>query len=394
MREVYLDSASTTKVRPEVVDAMMPYLTEHYYNPSSLYSDSVKVANTINDSRRIIADFIGANLDEVFFTSGSSESNCTAIEGFVFGWVASHRSQEAFHDGSDFEDLAIMTTTIEHKSIMKCVDNMEDLGCYVDYVNVDENGFVDVDDLTMKLNEYDCCNMLVSIQLANNEIGVIQYINSISKIVHEHGGILHVDATQAFAQIPIDVDDMEIDMLSASAHKIGGPKGTGVLYKRSGINIEPIIYGSQMNGFRGGTENVAGIVGMAKAVELASNEIREKSNLSERRDYFIDKLRSIGCTLNGPAEPRLPNNVSVQLPSGVGGEEMLYMLDLGGIMVSTGSACNSHSKEPSYVLKAIGLSDEESARTIRITISDEITYDIIDKVICEIDKNIKLIKSE
>lgn len=394
MREVYLDSASTTKVRPEVVDAMMPYLTEHYYNPSSLYSDSVKVANTINDSRRIIADFIGANLDEVFFTSGSSESNCTAIEGFVFGWVASHRSQEAFHDGSDFEDLAIITTTIEHKSIMKCVDNMEDLGCYVDYVNVDENGFVDVDDLTMKLNEYDCCNMLVSIQLANNEIGVIQYINSISKIVHEHGGILHVDATQAFAQIPIDVDDMEIDMLSASAHKIGGPKGTGVLYKRSGINIEPIIYGSQMNGFRGGTENVAGIVGMAKAVELASNEIREKSNLSERRDYFIDKLRSIGCTLNGPAEPRLPNNVSVQLPSGVGGEEMLYMLDLGGIMVSTGSACNSHSKEPSYVLKAIGLSDEESARTIRITISDEITYDIIDKVICEIDKNIKLIKSE
>lgn len=203
-----------------------------------------------------------------------------------------------------------------------------------------------------------------------------------------------MDATQAFAQIPIDVDDMEIDMLSASAHKIGGPKGTGVLYKRRGINIEPIIYGSQMNGFRGGTENVAGIVGMAKAVELASNEIREKSNLSERRDYFIDKLRSIGCTLNGPAEPRLPNNVSVQLPSGVGGEEMLYMLDLGGIMVSTGSACNSHSKEPSYVLKAIGLSDEESARTIRITISDEITYDIIDKVICEIDKNIKLIKSE
>ena len=394
MREVYLDNAGTTKVRPEVVDAMMPYLTEHYYNPSSLYSDSVKVANAINDSRRIIADFIGANSDEVFFTSGSSESNCTAIEGFVFGGVASRRNQEAFHDGSDFEDLAIITTTIEHKSIMKCVDNMEDLGCYVEYVNVDENGFVDVDDLTMTLNEYDCCNMLVSIQLANNEIGVIQYINSISKIVHEHGGILHVDATQAFAQIPIDVDDMEIDMLSASAHKIGGPKGTGVLYKRRGINIEPIIYGSQMNGFRGGTENVAGIVGMAKAVELASNEIREKSNLSERRDYFIDKLRSIGCTLNGPAEPRLPNNVSVQLPSGVGGEEMLYMLDLGGIMVSTGSACNSHSKEPSYVLKAIGLSDEESARTIRITISDEITYDIIDKVICEIDKNIKLIKSE
>lgn len=375
--QLYLDSAGTTKVRPEVLKAMMPYLTDEFYNPSAIYSGGVRVKRAIDDSRERIAGFINANTDEIFFTSGASESNCWAIQGYVFAGMM------------DISTTSIATTKIEHKSIMECVDAMERLGnstyyCDVTYLDVDKNGFVNMEQLESVFKDREESNyydILVSIQMSNNEIGTIQNIKAISDIIHKYGGVLHVDATQAFGQIPIDVKAMGIDMLSASAHKVGGVKGVGFLYKKKNIELQPIIYGSQNDRQRGGTENVAGIVGFAKAVELASEEMEDKLALSVKRDYFINELTRNGCKLNGPSVHRLPNNINVMLPEGIGSEELLYMLDLDDIQCSTGSACNSHSKQPSYVLKALGLTSEEAARSVRFTISSDITYETIDYVV-------------
>lgn len=386
---MYLDVAGTVKVRPEVLEAMMPYLQDEFYNPSAIYSDGVKVKNAIEESHKTIADFINADASEIFFTSGSSESNCWAIQGYVFAGMM------------DFAKTDIVTTRIEHKSIMECVDAMDRLGsntgyCDVTYLDVDEDGFVDMEQLESVFKEReepDYYDILVSIQMANNEVGTIQNIKAISDIVHKYGGILHVDATQALAQIPIDVKTMGIDMLSASAHKIGGVKGVGFLYKKNDIEIQPIIYGSQNAGLRGGTENVFGIVGFAKAVELASEEMEDKLALSVKRDYFINELARNGCKLNGASAPRLPNNINVMLPEGIGSEELLYILDMDDIQCSTGSACNSHSKKPSHVLKALNLSDEECARSIRFTISSDITFEDIDYVVEEIVKAMKIMRN-
>lgn len=386
--QLYLDSAGTTKVKPEVLKAMMPYLTDEFYNPSAIYSGGVRVKRAIDDSRERIAGFINANTDEIFFTSGASESNCWAIQGYVFAGMM------------DISTTSIATTKIEHKSIMECVDAMERLGnstyyCDVTYLDVDENGFVNMEQLESVFKDREEPNyydILVSIQLANNECGTIQNIKAISDIIHKYGGVLHVDATQAFGQIPIDVKAMGIDMLSASAHKVGGVKGVGFLYKKKNIELQPIIYGSQNAGLRGGTENVAGIVGFAKAVELASEEMENKLALSVKRDYFINELTRNGCKLNGSSIHRLPNNVNVMLPEGIGSEELLYMLDLDDIQCSTGSACNSHSKKPSYVLKALGLTDEQAARSVRFTISSDITYEDIDYAVEEVVKIMKIMR--
>lgn len=386
---MYLDSAATAKPRKEVLEAAMPYLTNSFYNPSAIYSGGTKVKNAIEDSRKTIADFINADADEIYFTSGSSESNCWAIQGYVFAGMM------------DISTTSIVTTKIEHKSIMECVDAMERLGnstyyCDVTYLDVDKDGFVNMEQLeyVFKDSEEPYYDILVSIQLANNECGTIQDIKAISNIVHKYGGVLHVDATQAFGQIPIDVKAMGIDMLSASAHKLeGGFKGVGLLYKKKDIDIQPIIYGSQNAGCRGGTENVAGIVGFAKAVELASEEMEDKLALSVKRDYFISELTRNGCKLNGASVHRLPNNINVQLPEGVGSEELLYMLDLDNIQCSAGSACNSHSKKPSYVLKALGLTDEQVAMSVRFTISSDITYEAIDYVVEKVVKIMKIIRN-
>lgn len=387
--QLYLDSAATTKPRKEVIEATMPYLTDEFYNPSSIYSDGVRVRRAIDDARESIAGFINADTDEIFFTSGSSESNCWAIQGYVFAGMM------------DFSKTEIVTTKIEHKSIMECVDAMERLGnntgyCDVEYLDVDKDGFVNMEQLESVFKDREEPNyydVLVSIQLANNECGVIQNIKAISDVAHKYGGILHVDATQAFGHIPIDVKAMGIDMLSASAHKIGGAKGVGLLYKEKDIELQPIIYGSQNDRQRGGTENVAGIVGFAKAVELASEEMEDRLALSVKRDYFISELTRNGCKLNGASVHRLPNNINVQLPEGIGSEELLYMLDLDDIQCSTGSACNSHAKKPSYVLKALNLSDEECARSVRFTISSDITYEAIDYVVEKIVKIMKIIRN-
>lgn len=388
--QLYLDSAATAKPNKEVLKAVMPYLTDDFYNPSSIYSDGVRVRRAIDNARESIAGFINADTDEIFFTSGSSESNCWAIQGYLLAGVM------------DISTTSIVTTKIEHKSIMECVDAMERFGnatyyCDVTYLDVDKDGFVNMEQLESVFKdreEPDYYDIFVSIQLANNECGVIQDIKAISDIIHKYGGILHVDATQAFGQIPIDVKAMGIDMLSASAHKLeGGFKGVGLLYKKKDIEIQPIIYGSQNAGLRGGTENVAGIVGFAKAVELASEEMEDKLALSVKRDYFISELTRNGCKLNGASVHRLPNNINVMLPEGIGSEELLYMLDLDDIQCSAGSACNSHSKKPSYVLKAIGLTDEQAARSVRFTISSDITYEAIDYVVEKVVKIMKIIRN-
>lgn len=388
--QLYLDSAATAKPNKEVLEAVMPYLTDNFYNPSSIYSNGVRVRRAIDDARESIAGFINADTDEIFFTSGSSESNCWAIQGYLLAGVM------------DISTTSIVTTKIEHKSIMECVDAMERFGnatyyCDVTYLDVDKDGFVNMEQLESVFKDREEPNyydILVSIQMANNEVGTIQNIKAISDIIHKYGGVLHVDATQAFGQIPIDVKAMGIDMLSASAHKLeGGFKGVGLLYKKKNIELQPIIYGSQNDRQRGGTENCPGIVGFAKAVELASEEMEDKLALSVMRDYFINELTRNGCKLNGTSVHRLPNNINVMLPEGIGSEELLYMLDLDDIQCSVGSACNSHSKKPSYVLKALGLTDEEAARSVRFTISSDITYEAIDYVVEKVVKIMKIIRN-
>lgn len=384
---MYLDNAATTCIKQEVIDAMMPYLTDRYFNPSSLYSDSTYVKIAIDNARKTIADFIGAKPNEIYFTSGGSESNCWAIQGFVNSRLAKQRVPY------------IVTTPIEHKSILECVDNQNMTVVY--YLNVDENGFIDIDELNdvigyLLSNGADASDILVSIQYANNEIGTVQDIISIADTVHMYGCVFHTDAVQAFAHERHDqmnVDFLGIDMMSASAHKIGACKGTGFMYIRDGIEIKPLIYGSQMDGMRGGTENVAGIVGMAKAVELIKNDYDSERFLSMNRDYFINKLIAIGCKLNGPSDNRLANNINVVLPYGINGETLLYSLDVDDIQIGTGSACNSRSIESSHVLKAIGLSDRDVECSIRITIPDDITMDKIDEVVKSIDSSIKVLKS-
>lgn len=377
---IYLDNAATTKVKQEVVKAMMPYFTEQYYNPSSLYSSAVKIKEDIERARKIVGNFIKANGDEIYFTSSGSESNCWAISGFCHYWNTLKVRP------------VVITSTIEHKSILECVKNMI---ADVYYVDVDKNGLIKLDTLSELLNDVSLCGLplLCSFQLANSEIGTIQDVKKLSNIIGQHGGLLHVDCVQAFGQIPIDVDEMGIDMLSVSGHKIGCPKGIGFLYIRKGTAISPMIYGSQMEGKRGGTENVPYIMGMAKAVELcdvSEDKIRE---MQSKRDYFIGCLEyKFGCKLNG-RQIRLPNNINVTFPQNITGESLLYTLDLSNIQIGIGSACNSHSIKPSYVLKEIGLNDDEAMRTIRITVSDDITYEQIDYVISEIDKTIKLMEA-
>ena len=382
---MYLDNASTTPVKQEVIDAMLPWLQDKWHNPSSLYSDATYAKIAIDNARKTIADFIHAKPSEIYFTSGGSESNCWAIQGFVNERISHGRLP------------IIITTPIEHKSIIECVGNLNH--AVVSYLDVDRFGYICEPYLDELIQEILNTNskpddILVSIQYANNEIGTIQDILAISNIVHKYGCVFHTDAVQAFGQNDINVVAKGIDMMSASAHKIGGAKGTGFLYIRNGIEIKPLIYGSQMDGMRGGTENVAGIVGMAKAVELASCKLLQRiAHMSMIRDYFIRLFDDIGCKINGSEACRLPNNINVMLPYDINGETLLYSLDVDDIQIGTGSACNSRSIEPSHVLKAIGLTDDEASRCIRITIGDDFTEQDADHVVEAIDRSLKVLKS-
>ena len=381
---VYLDVAATSNYKETddiVVSVIANAMKDCWMNPSSLYASKVK--EEINKCRKNIADFINANSNEIIFTSGASESNNAAIRGWVDEiWLKTLKTP------------CVISTRIEHKSILRLLEG-SNVDAIVKYCDIDEFGIIDCESLERLLFLNNKKPVLVSIHMANNEIGSIQPIKKISDLVHKHGGILHVDATQAFSKIPIDVNELGIDLMSASGHKISPVlKGIGILYKRNDVIIQPLIYGTQENGLRGGTENTFGIIGLNKAIELCDVNHKNIKEMCDKRDYFIDCLiTKFGCKLNGHPMNRLPNNISITFPQNITGESMLYILDMNGIFISTGSACNAKSIQPSYVLKAIGLSDEQAMKTIRITIPDDITYQDIDYVIDEMSKSLKLIES-
>lgn len=377
---IYLDSASTTKPKKEVIDAVMPYMTEMWYNPSSMYGKAVEVKSAIEEARCNVARFINAQPEEIYFTSGASESNNWVIRG----WVDNHNIKKVTPH--------IITTRLEHKSIINAIHN-RNLNAEIHYVNNDENGLIDYSHLKKLLWLYEGEPILVSICAANNEIGTMQSLKNISDLVHKYDGVFHIDATQMLPYSPVDVNAFGVDVMSGSGHKLGAFKGSGFLYKKNGISIKPLIYGSQERSLRGGTENILGIIGLGEAVRhINFNNLNEICN---KRDYLIKELEDkFDCKLNGHRVCRLPNNVNVTFPHNITGEALLYTLDMSDIYISVGSACNSREIESSHVLRAIGLSDEQAARSIRITISEYITYEEIDKFIEELGKAIKLIESE
>lgn len=381
---IYLDAASTANYTDDVDDIIIDTITEsmktYWRNPSSLYAMSTR--EEIDECRANIARFIGAKPEEIIFTSGASESNNMAIRGFV-----------DYHVKKGSYCPAIITTPIEHKSILDAV-NSEASDAYVYYCDVDKYGFVDCDSIRYWLEMCEYKPVLVSVSIANNEIGTIQSIKDISELVHYYNGVLHVDATQMLPYIPVDVNLLGIDMLSASGHKISPVlKGIGFLYKRNGVDINPLIYGSQEGGLRGGTENTFGIIGLSKAIEYCDTSCEKYIDMCGKRDYLIGLLTSkFGCKLNGHSNYRLPNNINVTFPQNITGEALSYTLTLSGIQIGIGSACNSNFIKPSHVLKAIGLTDEDAMRTVRFTLPNNITYQDINYVIKEIEKSIKLIE--
>lgn len=381
---IYLDAAATSgygQIDDIIVDTMVNVMKKHWQNPSSLYATNVK--DEINKCRANIAKFIGAKPDEIYFTSGASESNNWAIRGFADEiWKNTYKTAN------------IIATRIEHKSVLEALEN-DNLGAIVRHCDVDKRGRVDLKSLERLLLTRKDEPILVSIGLANNEIGVCQDIKAISELVHKYGGVLHVDATQAIGHIPVNVEELGIDMLSASGHKISPVlKGIGFLYKKDCINIQPLIYGNQESGLRGGTEHTFGIIGLGKAIEYCDVSQDKIDEMCSKRDYFIGCLEyKFGCKLNGHPTYRLPNNINVTFSQNITGESLLYTLDLSDIKISVGSACNSRSIEPSYVLKEIGLTDEEVMRAVRFSLPNDITYEEIDYVIDEIDKAIELIET-
>lgn len=364
---IYMDHAATTAVRPEVLDAMLPYFTEKYGNPSSVYTFASRNKDVINVSRDIIADSIGAKPEEIFFTGGGSESDNWALKA----------AAEAFSE----KGRHIITTKIEHHAILHTCQYLEKQGFDVTYLDVDEKGMVDTGRLEASIRPD---TILISVMAANNEIGTIEPVSRIGAIAHEHGILFHTDAVQAYGQIPLDVNAMNIDMLSCSGHKLNGPKGVGFLYVRSGVKIGSFIHGGQQErGRRAGTENVPGIVGMGKAAELAVLSMNERMGReTEIRDHMIRRIivEIPYSRLNGHESERLPNNINISFQF-VEGETILIMLDMAGICASAGSACTSGSVDPSHVLTAIGLPKEISHGAVRLTLGYENTMEEGDFVV-------------
>ena len=364
---IYLDNAATTKVAGEVVEAMIPYFTENYGNPSSVYSFASKNKEAITAQREIIADALGAKANEIYFTAGGSESDNWALKA----------TAEAYKEKGNH----IITTKIEHHAILHTAEYLEKNGFEVTYLDVDENGMVKLDDLKAAIRP---TTILVSIMFANNEIGTIEPIKEIGAIAKEHGILFHTDAVQAFGQVPINVDECNIDMLSASGHKLNGPKGIGFLYIRKGVKIRSFVHGGgQERKRRAGTENVPGIVGIGTATARAIRTMEDRTKKeAELRDYLIRRiLEEVPYTkLNGHPENRLPNNANFSFRF-IEGESLLIMLDMKGICASSGSACTSGSLDPSHVLLAIGLPHEIAHGSLRLTLSEETTKEEIDYVV-------------
>ena len=361
---IYLDNAATTATRPEVVEAMLPYFTQYYGNPSSIYSLGQQSHAAVEKARKIIADSLGARSEEIYFTAGGSEADNWAIKA-----AAQAYSNKGKH---------IITSKIEHHAVLHTCQYLEQNGYEVTYLDVDEYGKVSPQAVKEAIRPD---TILISIMFANNEIGTIEPIAEIGQIAREAGIPFHTDAVQAYGQVPIHVDELKIDMLSASGHKLNGPKGIGFLYIRKGIKIRSFIHGGQQErGRRAGTENVPGIVGLGAAVERAFSMMEEKTvKERELQDYLIGRIESEipYCRLNGDREKRLPNNVNFSFRF-VEGESLLIMLDMKGICASSGSACTSGSLDPSHVLLAIGLPHEIAHGSLRMSLNEENTKEELD----------------
>lgn len=364
---IYLDNAATTKTAPEAVEAMLPYLAENYGNPSAIYSLGSAAKKAVNQAKRTIAGAIGAKQEEIYFTAGGTEADNWALK----------ETAEAYEG----KGKHIITTRIEHHAILHTCAYLEKKGFEITYLDVDEDGLVDLKALEAAIRPD---TILVSVMFANNEVGTIEPIAEIGAIARKRGILFHTDAVQAFGQIPINVEELCIDMLSASGHKMNGPKGTGFLYIRSGLQIGSFIHGgAQERGSRAGTENVPGIVGLEAATARALRIMKEKAEReTELRDYLIERIeREIPhCRLNGHRSRRLPGNVNFSFRY-VEGESVLIMLDMKGICASSGSACTSGALDPSHVLLALGLRTEEAHGSVRMTLSEENTREELDLVV-------------
>ena len=363
-RFVYLDYSATTPIKKEVLEAMMPYLTESYGNPSSLYTIGQKSKDAIRTAREQLAALIGANAPEVFFTGSGTEADNWAFIG-----AAMWKRSKGKH---------VITTAIEHHALMHSAEHLAKEGYEVTFLPVGENGLVQPEDLKSAIRDD---TTVVSIMYANNEIGTLQPIEELCGIAHENGALFHTDAVQALGNVPLDVHELGVDMMSLSAHKIYGPKGVGALYIRKGISLPTYIHGGgQESGRRAGTENLAGIVGFGKAAELAGKDLDiHIKKLRELRDYFLERILSEipEIRVNGDLGSRLPGNINITFKY-IEGEAILMLLDMEGIAVSTGSACSSASLSPSHVLQAIGVPVEEIHGSIRFTLGDFTTKDDLD----------------
>lgn len=367
MNRIYLDHAATTPVKPEVLDAMMPYFTQSFGNPSSIYQVAQINKKAIDDARETIAKHLGANTNEIFFTSGGTEADNWAIKGIV--------------EANKNKGNHIITTKIEHHAVLHTCEYLEKQGFEVTYLDVNEEGVIDLEALKAAIKD---TTILISIMYANNEVGTIMPIKEIGAIAKEHGIAFHTDAVQAIGQVRIDVKEQNIDALSLSGHKIYGPKGIGVLYIRRGLRITNLIHGgAQERGRRAGTENVPAIVGIAKAMELAYTDFEAKNErIKGLRDKLMNGiLESIPYSkLNGSSINRLVNNVNIGFEF-VEGESLLLLLDMNGVAASSGSACTSGSLDPSHVLLALGLPHEKAHGSLRLTLGEGTTEQEVDYVL-------------
>lgn len=368
MNIIYLDNSATTKIKTEVLNEMMPFLTTEYGNASSLYSIGRRAKRAIENARRQVAELINCKPHEIFFTAGGSESDNLALKGFAYA-----NKQKGNH---------IITSKIEHHAILETCETLEKQGFEVSYINVDEDGIIKLEELQ---NAIKPSTILISVMAANNEIGTIQPIEQIAQIAHSHNVTFHTDAVQAIGNMPLDVSKIGIDMLSLSGHKIGAPKGIGALYIKDGIELEKIINGGhQEKDKRAGTENVAGIVGLGKACEIANKNMETHiRNLTKLRDYYIKRLQKEmpdKIRINGTMEKRLPGNANISF-EGINASELIFKLDEKGICVSSGSACSSGDVAPSHVLKAINVPEKYLNSAIRTTFGDNNTFEEIDYLI-------------
>ena len=376
-RFVYADNAATTRVRPEVLAKMIPYFTEYYGNPSSLYSVGRQSASEIAKARQTVADLLGAQPQEIYFTSGGSESDNMAIRGIAAKRGSGH----------------IITTKIEHHAVLHTVQDLEKQGFTATYLDVDDKGLISLSDLEKAIQDD---TILITVMFANNEIGTIQPIKEIGEIAKAHKIPFHTDAVQAAGHEHINVAEMNIDMLSLSAHKFGGPKGNGVLYVKRGLAPKTLITGGgQERGKRAGTENIAGIIGTAEALRLATAEIdTENARLSALRDKLIDNiLEKIPYTrLNGSRENRLASNVNVSVEY-IEGESLILMLDLHGICASSGSACTTGSLDPSHVLLALGLTHEVAHGSLRLSLGKDTTEQDVEYILEVLPKVVERLRA-